>query len=64
MNNCLSESQLYDREYFFYMSMPDKIPVSGNLSLMMKVWENMKLAMQMCKVALASEDMDDPSAVL
>ena len=29
---------------------------------MMKVWENLKLAMQRCKVALPSEDIDDPSA--
>ena len=29
----------------------------------MKVWENLKLAMQMCKVALPSEDIPDPSTV-
>ena len=28
-----------------------------------KVWENLKLAVQRCKVALPSEDIDDPSAV-
>ena len=37
MNNCLSTSQLYDREYFFCMSMPNKTSVSGNLEHMMKV---------------------------
>ena len=30
---------------------------------MMKVWENLKLAMQRCKEALPREDIDDPSAV-
>ena len=30
----------------------------------MKVCENLKLVMQRCKVALLSEDIDDPSAVL
>ena len=30
----------------------------------MKVWENLKFAMQRCKVALPSEDIDDLSAVL
>ena len=30
---------------------------------MMQVWENLKLAVQRCKVALPSEDIDDPSAV-
>ena len=37
--------------------------MSGCLSHMTKVWENLKLAMRRCKVALASEDIDDPSAV-
>ena len=45
------------------MSMQNKIPVSGSLSHMMKVWENLKLAMWRCKVALPSKDIDDPSAV-
>ena len=31
---------------------------------MMKVWKNLKLALQRCKVALPSEDIDDPLAVL
>ena len=30
---------------------------------MMKVWENVKLAMQRCKLALPSEDIADPSTV-
>ena len=32
MNNCLSESQLYDREYLFCISVPNKISVSSSLS--------------------------------
>ena len=63
MNNCLSQFQLYDREYLFCLSMPDKISVSSSLPHMMKVWENLKLAMQRCKVALPMEDIDDPSSV-
>ena len=63
MNNCLSTSQLYDREYLFCMSMPNKISVSSSLSHVTKVLENMKLAMQRYKVALPSEDIPDPSAV-
>ena len=63
MNNCSSESQLYDREYVFCISMPNKISLSGSLSHMRKVWENLKLATQSCKVALPSEDIDDPSSV-
>ena len=63
MNNCLSESQLYDREYLFWMSMPNKISVSGSLSHIMKVCENLKFVMQRCKFALPSEDIDDPSTV-
>ena len=43
--------------------MPNKISVYSSLSLMTKVWENLKLAMQRCKVALPREDIDDPSAV-
>ena len=31
MNNCLSESQLYDTEYLFCISRPNKIYVSGSL---------------------------------
>ena len=38
--------------------------MSGSLSHMMKVWENLKLAVQRCKVALPKGDTDDPSAVL
>ena len=30
---------------------------------MMKVWENVKLTMQRCKIALSSKDIADPSAV-
>ena len=45
MNNCLTESQLYDREYLFCISIPNKIYVSGSLSHMTKVWEHLKLAM-------------------
>ena len=60
MNNCLSESQLYD---LFCTSMPIKISLSDNLSHITKVWENLKLAMQRCKVALPSEDIEDLSAV-
>ena len=30
---------------------------------MTKEWENLKLAMHRCKVALPSEDIADPSAV-
>ena len=37
--------------------------VSGSLSHIMKIWENVKLAMQRCKVAFPREDTDDPSAV-
>ena len=64
MNNCLCESQLYDREYLFCKSMPNKIFVCSSLSNMTNVWENLKLAIQRCKVALPSEDSDDPSDVL
>ena len=60
MNNCLSESQLYDTEYLFCISRPNKISVSGSLSHMMKVLENSNLAMGSCKVALPREDIDDP----
>ena len=63
MNNCLSVSQLYDSEYLFFVSIPNKISVYGSLSHMMKVWENLKLAMQRCYVALPCEDIADPSAV-
>ena len=63
VSNCLSESQLYNREYFFCISMPNRIPVFGSLSHMMEVWEILKLAMQRCMVALPSEDIDEPSAV-
>ena len=63
MNNCLSASQLYNREYLFCMSIPNKISVSGSLSHMMKVRENFKLGMQRCKVALPSDNIADPSAV-
>ena len=45
------------------MSMPNKISVSGSLSHIIKVYENLKLALQRCNIALPSEDMDDPSAV-
>ena len=31
MNNCLSTSQQYGREYIFCMPMPNKISVSGSL---------------------------------
>ena len=39
MNNCLSISQLYDKEYLFCICMLNEIPVSSSLSHMMKVWE-------------------------
>ena len=45
------------------MSIPNKISVSGSSSHMVKVWENLKLAMPRCKVALPSEDIANPSAV-
>ena len=61
--SCLSTSQLYDKEYLFCMSMPNKISVSGSLSHMIKVWENLKLVMQRCKVAFPNEDAADPSVV-
>ena len=63
MNSCLSASQLYDKEYLFCMSMLNKISVSGCLSHMRKVWGNLKLAIQRCRVALPSEDIADPSTV-
>ena len=44
--------------------MLNKISVSGRLSHIMKVCENLKFAVQRCKVALPSEDISDPSAVL
>ena len=44
--------------------MPNKMSVSGSLSHMMKVCENLKFAVQRCKVAVPSEDIDNPSAVL
>ena len=44
--------------------MPNKISVSASLLHMIKVWENLKLAMQRCKVALPSEDIADPSTFL
>ena len=53
MNNCLSKSQLYDREYLSWISMPNKISVSGSLSHIKKVCENLKF--KRCKVALPSE---------
>ena len=31
MHNCLSESQQYDQDHLFWMSMPNAISVSGNL---------------------------------
>ena len=43
MNNCLFASQLYDEEYLFCISMPNKISVPSSLSHMMKVWKNLKL---------------------
>ena len=61
MNNGVSQSQLYDREYPFWISMPNKISVSDSLSHITKVWENVKLVMKRCKGALPSEDIDDPS---
>ena len=65
MNNCLSKSQQYNREYLFWMSMPwNKILVSGSMSHMMKVCENLKFAMHRCKAALPSDKIDYPSAVL
>ena len=45
MNNCSSESQLHDKEYLFWMSMPNKISVFDTLSHLMKVCENLKFAM-------------------
>ena len=44
--------------------MPNILSASSSLSHIMKVWENLKLAMQRCKVALPREDIDDPSAIL
>ena len=44
--------------------MLNKIPISSSLSHIMKVCENLKFAMQRCKVAFPSDDIDDPSAVL
>ena len=44
MNNCFSESQLFYREYLFCTSMPNKTAVSVGLSHIMKVWENLRLA--------------------
>ena len=43
--------------------MSNKISFSSSLLHITKVWENLKFAMQKCKVALPSEDIDDPSAV-
>ena len=63
MNNCLSTSQLYDRDCLYCISLPNKIFVSGSLSHMIKVWENLKLAMERCKVAFTSKDIVDPSTV-
>ena len=64
MNSCFSTSQLYDKDYLFCMCMPHKLSVSGSLSHMMKVWENLKFAVRRCKVALPSEDIADLSAVI
>ena len=64
MGNCLSTSQLYDREYLFCMSMPNKTSVSSSLSHVVKVWEILKLAMQRYNVALPSEYTADPSPSL
>ena len=61
--SCLSSSQLYDKEYLFSRSMPNKIFVFGSLSHMTKVWENLKLVIQRCRVALPNENTADPSAV-
>ena len=44
--------------------MPNKMSVSSSLSHIIEVCDNLKLAMQRCKVALPSEDTDDLSAVL
>ena len=44
--------------------MLNKISVSSSLSHIMKVCENLKLAVHRCKVALPSEDIDDTLAVL
>ena len=63
MNSCLSASQLYDKGCIFCMSMPNKIFVSSSLSHMMKVRENVNLAIQRFKVALPSGDIADPSTV-
>ena len=41
VNSFLSESQLYDREYVFWISMQNKIYVSDSLLHIMKVWENL-----------------------
>ena len=60
MNNCLSASQLHDRVSLLY-GITNKLSVSSSLSHMMKIWENLKLVMQRCKVALPSEDIADPS---
>ena len=49
-------------ESIFFISIPSKISGSGSLLHMMKVWENLKLAMQRCNVALPSEDIADQSA--
>ena len=44
--------------------MLNKKSVSDNLSHIMKVCENLKFAMQMCKVALSSKDIDDTISCL
>ena len=43
--------------------MQNKISVCSSFSHMMKVQENLKLAIGRSKVALPREDIDDPSAV-
>ena len=64
MNNCLSESQLCARDYPFWISMLNKISVTGSLTYVTKVWENLEFAMQSCKAAFSSEEIDDTPAVL
>ena len=46
------------------MSMLNKISVLGRLSHITKVCENLKIAVQRCKIALPNDDIDDPSTVL
>ena len=50
--------------WLWVWGIPNKILVYDSLSYIMKLCENLKLAMQRHKVAFPSEDIDDPSPVL